>query len=254
MPYRIAGIDVHKRMLAVVVADVEVEGEWRFERRQVGTSPSQLRALAEWFVEQRGRGSRDGIDRAVLATGVGRAGAVLAADAARPREGAGPMSGALHLAQAQSNQGPRGRKKDFPDAERLVKRLVAQELTLSFVPDVTQRLWRTVMRRKYQVTRNRVQLQNRLECLLEEAHIKVSSLVSDLLGASARRMLQAVADGETNPATVAALGSRAPPRHARISCATRSAPAPISIPSTGGSSTMTLEELRGDRGPPRATR
>ena len=54
----------------------------------------------------------------------------------------------------------------------------------------------------------RVQLHNRLECLLEEAHIKVSSLVSDLLGASARRMLQALADGETNPATLAGLASR----------------------------------------------
>jgi transposase len=58
---------------------------------------------------------------------------------------------------------PSGRKRDFPDAERLVKRLVAQELTLSFVPDAEQRLWRTVMRRTYQVTRNRVQLQNRLD-------------------------------------------------------------------------------------------
>lgn len=54
------------------------------------------------------------------------------------------------LPQAQSNRGPGGRKRDFPDAERLVKRLVAQELTLSFVPDAEQRLWRTVMRRKYQ--------------------------------------------------------------------------------------------------------
>ena len=40
------------------------------------------------------------------------------------------MSGTLHLCQAKSNRGPRGRKKDFPDAERLVKRLVAEELTL----------------------------------------------------------------------------------------------------------------------------
>jgi len=40
---------------------------------------------------------------------------------------------ALHLAQAQSNCGPRVRKRDFPDAERLVKRLVARELTLSRV-------------------------------------------------------------------------------------------------------------------------
>jgi transposase len=55
------------------------------------------------------------------------------------------------------------------------------------------------------VTRNRVQVQNRLECLLEEAHLKVSSLVSDLLGLSARRMLQAIADGETDVARVTAL-------------------------------------------------
>jgi len=118
------------------------------------------------------------------------------------------MSVALHLAQAQSNHGPRGRKKDFPDAERLVKRLVAQELILSFVPDAEQRLWRTVMRRKYQLTRDRVQLQNRLESLLEETHIKLSSLVSDLLGASARRMLKALADGETNPTALAALADK----------------------------------------------
>jgi transposase len=118
------------------------------------------------------------------------------------------MSGTLHLAQAQSNRGPRGRKKDFPDAERLVKRLVANELSVSFVPDAEQRLWRTVMRRKYQLTRNRVQLQNRLEALLEEAHIKLSSLVSDLLGASARRMLKALADGETDPAALASLADK----------------------------------------------
>ena len=113
----------------------------------------------------------------------------------------------MHLAQAQSNRRARGPQEGLPDAERLVKRLVAQELTLSFVPDAEQRLWRTVMRRKYQVTRNRVQLHNRLEALLEEAHIKVSSLVSDLLGISARRMLQALADGETDPAALAALAT-----------------------------------------------
>src|SRR5207247_9373597 len=86
-----------------------------------------------------------------------------------------------------------GRKTDFVDAERLVKRLVANELTLSFVPDPKQRLWRTLARRKYQMRCNRVQLQNRLEALLEEAHLKLSSFVSDLLGVSARRMLRALA-------------------------------------------------------------
>jgi hypothetical protein len=38
MAYRIAGIDVHKKMVAVAVADVEEVGAWRFERRQIGTS------------------------------------------------------------------------------------------------------------------------------------------------------------------------------------------------------------------------
>ena len=124
------------------------------------------------------------------------------------REGAGKMSGTLHLAQALSNRGRRGRKKDFRDAERLVKRLVSQELTLSFGPDAEQRLWRTFMRTRYQRTRDKVRLQNQLEALLEEAHIKLSSLVSDLLGASARRMLKALADGETDPAALAMLGDK----------------------------------------------
>jgi transposase len=124
------------------------------------------------------------------------------------REGAGRMSGSLHLAQALSNRGRRGRKRDFRDAERLVKRLVSQELNLSFVPDTEQRLWRTLTHTRYQRTREKVRLQNQLEALLEEAHIKLSSLVSDLLGASARRMLKALAEGETNPATLATLGDR----------------------------------------------
>jgi len=64
------------------------------------------------------------------------------------------------------------------------------------------------VRTKYQLKRNRVQLQNRLEALLEEAHIKPSSVVSDRLWASARRMLAAIAEGETNRETLAALADR----------------------------------------------
>ena len=47
MPYQIAGIDVHKKMLAVAVADVQVDGEYQFQRRRVGSSPADLRALAD---------------------------------------------------------------------------------------------------------------------------------------------------------------------------------------------------------------
>jgi len=52
MSYRIAGIDVHKKMLAVVVSDVEIESEFQFERRMFGSSPDQLRTLAAWLLEQ----------------------------------------------------------------------------------------------------------------------------------------------------------------------------------------------------------
>src|SRR2546421_5436721 len=207
MSYRIAGIAVHRKMLAVVVADVEVQGGYQFERIRYGSNPEQLRLLAAWLIEHE-------VEEVVMESTAQYWQPVWGAlerywrPICQKREGAGPKSGTLHLAQAQSNRGPRGRKKDFPDAERLVKRLVANEVTLSFVPDAEQRLWRTVMRRKYQLTRNRVQLQNRLEALLEEAHIKLSSLVSDLLVASARRMLKAVADGETDPAALASLADK----------------------------------------------
>src|SRR5712691_9773658 len=207
MPYRIAGIDVHKKMLAVVVSNVEVESEFQFERRMFGSNPEQLRSLAAWLLEQE-------VEEVVMES---------TAQYWKPvwetlerywkpirekREDARRRSGTLHLAQALSNRGRRGRKKDFLDAERLVKRLVARELTLSFVPDAEQRLWRTVTRRKYQLTRDRARLQNQVESLLEEAHIKLSSLVSDLLGASSRRMLKALADGETNPAALAVLADK----------------------------------------------
>jgi hypothetical protein len=67
-----------------------------------------------------------------------------------------------------------------------VRRLAAHEVPLSFVPNATERLWRSVTRRKYQVTCNRVQLQNRLECLLEEAHLKLSTLVAEFPRARCR--------------------------------------------------------------------
>ena len=53
MAYRIAGIDVHKKKLAVVVADVEVDDAYQFERRWFGSNPEQLQRLAEWLIEQR---------------------------------------------------------------------------------------------------------------------------------------------------------------------------------------------------------
>jgi len=80
-------------------------------------------------------------------------------------------------------------------------------LILSFVPDEEQRTWRNMTRMKTQLTRDRLRLQNQMECLLEEMRIKLSIVVSDLLGASGLRILRALAEGETDPKKLAALGN-----------------------------------------------
>lgn len=186
--YRLAGIDVHKSMLAVVVADFASDDN-QFERIQFGTMDSELRALAEWLKERE-------VQEVVMES---------TAQYGKPvwRQLEGQCR--LFLAQAQSNRAPRGRKRDFADAERLVRRHVAGELILSFVPDPEQRLWRTITRAKYQLTTDRVRLYGQIEALLEECRIKLSVCVSDLFGLSSRRMLLGLARGETNPTVLAGL-------------------------------------------------
>ena len=98
----------------------------------------------------------------------------------------------LHLAQAFSNRAPRGRKHDFKDAERLVRRLIANELILSFVPNGEQRIWRSMTRMKLQLTRDRVRLQNQIECLLEEMRIKLSASWWDFMACAIRRLSSAI--------------------------------------------------------------
>lgn len=187
--HNVAGIDVHKSMLAVVITDAAREGEFQFERRKFGTTESELRQLAAWLTEHEVRE------------------AVMESTAQYWKPVWQQLEGQceLFLAQAYSNRAPRGRKRDFADAERLLRRHVAGELILSFVPNAEQRLWRTMTRTKQQLTRDRVRIHNQLESLLEDARIKLSGCVSDLLGLSSRRMLRALEKGETDAARLADL-------------------------------------------------
>src|SRR5215471_4857282 len=156
---------VSRERLAVVVADVEVDEEYQFEQPWYASNPEQLHKLAEWLIEQQ-------VEEVVMESTAQYWKPLWSSlerywkPSCQNREGAGKLSRALHLAQALSNRGRRGRKKDFRDAERLVKRLISQELVLSFVPDGEQRLWRTLTRAKYQRRRDKVRLQNQLEALL----------------------------------------------------------------------------------------
>jgi transposase len=186
---KVAGIDVHKKVLMVVVVDASTPEEKPARRRFV-TMPSELHRLLTWLREQ-------GVEEVVMESTAQYWRSVWLELESHMR---------LHLAQAFSNRAPRGRKHDFKDAERLVRRLIANELILSFVPSGEQRIWRGMTRMKLQLTRDRVRLQNQIESLLEEMRIKLSIVVSNLLGASGLRILHALANGETDPKKLAQLG------------------------------------------------
>jgi transposase len=184
-------------MLMVVVADASVgEGDLEFQCRRFGTTTVELQHVAAWLGEH-------GVREVVMES---------TAQYWKPVWLALEGQFQQHLAQAWSNRAPKGRKTDFKDAQRLVRRQIAGELTLSFVPEAEQRQIRTLTRRRVQLTRDRVRLQNQLEALLEEMRIKLSSAVTDLFGSSGRRILAAIANGENDPKKLAALGD------ARLKC------------------------------------
>ena len=189
----IAGIDVHKRVLMAVLGGSSEEGKSRrFERRRFGSTSLELAHLAQWLEAR-------GVTEVVMES---------TAQYGKPVWLALEGRFGLHLAQAWSNRAPRGKKTDFKDAARLVRRYCADEPTLSFVPDAEQRQMRTLSRRRTQLTRDRIRIQNQVESLLEETRIKLSSVVSDWFGASGLRILEALAGGETDAARLAALADR----------------------------------------------
>jgi transposase len=191
MPYTVAGIDIHKKVLMVVVVQ-QIGGRAEdLQRRRFGTATSELHRLTAWLREQ-------GVEEAVMES---------TAQYWKPVWYELEPHMRLQLAQAFSNRAPRGRKHDFRDAERLVRRLLAEELILSFVPQPEQRAWRMMTRARVQLARDRVRLHNQLEGLLEEMRIKLSSVLSDLLGVSGLRILRALAKGESDAKKLAALGN-----------------------------------------------
>lgn len=184
---KIAGIDVHKKVLYVVVATGS--DPRRFQRARFGATTKELMRLADWLA------SEQVITVVMESTALYWRPVWLALEA----------HFRLLLAQARSNAAPQGRKTDYGDAIRLVRRLLSDDLRLSFVPDAEQRQWRAMTRTRVEYGRDIIRLRNRLEGVLEEARIKISSLVSNLLGVSGRRMLRALAAGETDARVLAAL-------------------------------------------------
>lgn len=221
MAYRVAAIDIHKRVLMVVVATIANDvsdpagAEIKFECRRFGAGQSERAHIVSWLRE------REVME--VVMESTAQYWKPLWLDLE-------PHFAKLHLAQAHSNRVPKGRKNDFRDAKRLARRLLADELVLSFVPGPEQRSWRTMTRARVHLVADRVRIQNQIEGLLEEARIKLSSVITDLLGVSGRRILEALSKGETDPVKLAELGDK------RLQCgkealidALRGAPDPVHL-------------------------
>jgi transposase len=103
-----------------------------------------------------------------------------------------------HLCHPLKTRAPRGRKRDFRDAQRLADRWWAGDLEDSFIPGAEQRSWRWLTRTRVQMKRKLGVIHNHVEGLLEQGGIKLSAVVSDLFGVSGWAMLEHIALGVTD--------------------------------------------------------
>jgi transposase len=186
---RCGALDVHK---ATVVATVRVPGE--DGRRQVvtetfGTMTPDLIALREWLQAY-------GVTHVALeSTGVYW----------KPVYYVLEDAFALLLINMRELQRVPGRKTDVKDSEWLAQLLECGLLRSSFVPPPPIRELRDLTRYRVQQTRDRSQEVNRLQKVLEDAGVKLTSVLTDVMGVSGRTMVEALVAGTTDPQVLADL-------------------------------------------------
>ena len=99
-----------------------------------------------------------------------------------------------------------GRKSDTHDATWITDLLAHGLIRPSFVPPEPIQEVRDLTRTRKQLTREIVQHTQRIQAVLEEANIKLTSVITDILGTSGRRIFKAIVAGETDPTKLAELG------------------------------------------------
>ncbi len=184
-----AGLDVHKRTVVVCRLHVAATGAAQREVRTFGTMTAELLELVDWL--QAGEVTQVAME----STG----------DYWKPVFNLLEGNVDVLLVNAQQVKHVPGRKTDVQDAEWLAELLSYGLLKPSFIPAKPQRDLRDLTRYRLNVVEERVRLVNRLQKLLEGANIKLASVASDVVGASGRRMLTALVEGQTDPATLAEL-------------------------------------------------
>jgi transposase len=98
-----------------------------------------------------------------------------------------------------------GWKTDVNDAAWLADLKAHGLIRASFVPDQPTQQMRDMLRARKQFVRERSSHTQRIQKTLEDANIKLDSVVTDIVGLSGRRMIEAMIDGETDPEALAAL-------------------------------------------------
>lgn len=112
------------------------------------------------------------------------------------------------VVNAQHMKALPGRKTDVKDSEWIAKLLRHGLLKASFIPDRNQRDLRELVRYRRSIIEERARQHNRIQKVLEGANIKLSSVVSDIMGVFSRNMLRAIADGEDDPEKLANFARR----------------------------------------------
>jgi transposase len=176
---RCCGMDVHKRTVA---ACLKTRG--KTEIRTYETTTDELRAMALWLKEA-------GCTHVAMeSTGVYW----------KPVYNILELSGMeIEVVNARHIKAVPGRKTDVKDAEWICDLARHGLVRASFIPDRTQRELQELMRYRRSLIGERSREVNRIQKVLEGANIKLSSMVSDVMGVSARAMLEALAKGETDP-------------------------------------------------------
>jgi transposase len=192
MHERTAGLDVHKAMIVACVR-IMVGTKFTRECRTFDTSTSGLQALLAWLV------ASGCTHVAMEATGVyWKPVWNILSDGAFE----------LIVANAAHIKNVPGRKTDVNDAMWIADLVAFGLIRASFVPEQELQELRSYMRARKQLVREQTSHIQRIQKTLEEANIKLDSLISDVMGLSGRRMIEAIIAGETDPIRLAELADR----------------------------------------------
>ena len=179
---RCCGLDVHKKSVVACVMTPESQ-----ETRTFGTTTRKLLELSDWLRERRVT------HVAMESTGVYW----------KPIVNLMEDEFTVWVVNAHHIKTVPGRKTDVKDAEWIADLLRHGLLRPSFIPDRPQRELRELVRYRRSLVQERSREANRIQKVLEGANIKLGSVASDVLGASGRMMLTAIAEGEEDPEVLA---------------------------------------------------